>query len=249
VKVVDLFCGAGGFSLGFDYVKDFDIIYGIDSWSTACKSFHANFPDAEIDNRNALETRPSEIPKADVIIGSPPCQDFSSATMKNREPDLSLVNWFLSVVEYHKPEFWILENVPPLSKYLSHPHKVYRMNDYGVPQIRKRLFDGVYNEPRKEQIPLAFPAVLALESRWKSSAYVDKKLPRKYPRNRGIGASSAFRRLCLIPEAKLIQTFPLDFIVYGSLKEQYTQIGNAVPPLMAYHLAESLVNPQQQKIA
>jgi len=49
-----------------------------------------------------------------------------------------------------------------------------------------------------------------------------------------------FRRKSLIPEAKLIQTFPIDYIICGSLKEQYEQIGNAVPPLMSYRLAEAI---------
>lgn len=46
--------------------------------------------------------------------------------------------------------------------------------------------------------------------------------------------SWAFGRKSLIPEAKLVQTFPLDYYLAGNLREQYIQIGNAVPPLMSY---------------
>lgn len=247
MKVIDLFCGCGGFSLGFDYLDhDFELIYALDNWQIACDSYKANFPNVDIDCRDALKVQPSEIPKADVIIGSPPCKDFSSAKMSNRDPDLRLVNWFFSVIEHHQPEYWIMENVVHLQKFIKCWYYIFSMHEYGVPQIRRRLLAGGFNMPEKTLVPLAFPAVLASEDRWKSSYYIDSKSPRKYPRKRGIGASSAFRRLCLIPEVKLIQTFPLDFIVRGTLKEQYTQIGNAVPPFFAYHLAKALLKPKQQ---
>lgn len=246
MKVIDLFCGCGGFSLGFE--PHFDLVYALDNWDIACKSYEANFPNVDVDCRDALQIKPSEIPHTDVIIGSPPCQDFSSAKMGNREPDLSLVKWFLSVIEFHKPKCWIMENVPPLAKYLEVPLRIFSMYEYGVPQIRRRLFAGRFNEPSKDCTSIAFPAVIAQEKRWKPSEYIDKLCPRINPRSRGIGASSTFKRLCLIPEAKLIQTFPLDFILHGTLEEQYTQIGNAVPPLMAYRLAEAVRNPTQKML-
>lgn len=248
MKVVDLFCGCGGFSLGFDYFSDdFELVYALDNWKIACDSYKANFPDVDVNCQSALDLRASEIPRADVMIGSPPCRDFSPAKMQNRKPDLSLVNWFLEVIEHHQPQFWLLENVPHLGKFLNMcKWKIFAMNDYGVPQIRRRLFAGVYNEPEKTPIKPVFPTLLSSESRWKSSSYIDKIQPRRNPRKLGLGASSSFRRLCLIPEAKMIQTFPLDYIVLGSLKEQYKQIGNAVPPLFAFRLAEALANPTQQ---
>jgi len=246
MKVVDLFCGCGGFSFGFDYLEDFELVYALDNWDVACKSYKANFPYVDVDCRDALDVKPSEIPKADVVIGGPPCQDFSSAKMKNRKPNLSLVDWFLSVIEDQTPKFWILENVPHLSKFLKCWYRIFSMNDYGIPQIRRRLFAGSYNMPKTNPTSIIFPTVLSLESRWKSSSYIDSIQPRKYRRLKGLGASSAFRRLSLIPEVKTIQTFPLDFILCGSLNDQYTQIGNAVPPLMAYRLAEALVNPTQK---
>jgi len=248
LRVVDLFCGCGGFSLGFDFLEDFELVYALDNWSVACKSYHTNFSQVDVDCRNALEIKPFEIPKCDVVIGSPPCQDFSCAKMKRRKPDLSLVKWFLSVIECIKPKFWIMENVPQLRKYISCSSKIFAMNDYGVPQIRKRLFAGVYNEPRKEQISLAFPTVLADESRWKSSLYLKEHGIHGKFGKKGLGVSSAFRRFSLISEIKLIQTFPLDFVIHGSLKERYRQIGNAVPPFMAYRLAEAIVNPQYRPL-
>jgi DNA (cytosine-5)-methyltransferase 1 len=83
--VVDLFCGAGGFSEGFRQAG-FRVVYGLDNWPVACASFRANHPGARVDCRDALTVEPSEIPDADVIIGGPPCPDFSYANPGERRP-------------------------------------------------------------------------------------------------------------------------------------------------------------------
>ncbi|GAH68895.1 unnamed protein product, partial [marine sediment metagenome] len=59
---------------------------------------------------------------------------------------------------------------------------------------------------------------------------------------------TAFRRKALIPECKLVQTFPVDYELAGKLKERYIQIGNAVPPFMAYRLADAIMNPIQRTL-
>jgi len=250
MKVVDLFCGCGGFSLGFDYLdQEFELIYGLDNWEAACKSYRANFPYVDVDCRDALEVKPSEIPKADIVIGGPPCQDFTIARAKWRGKytppprtfDTKLVEWFLEVIDQLKPQAWIMENVPPVAQFLNSKYKkqIFKMSDYGIPQIRKRLFYGQYNDPEKSPTEIRFPTVLGSEHKggW------DYRPP-----NLGQRLGAVFRRRCLLVEAKLVQTFPLDFIVYGKLKDQYTQIGNAVPPLMAYRLAEAIAHPMQLKL-
>ncbi|WP_456327117.1 DNA cytosine methyltransferase [Archaeoglobus sp.] len=229
LTVVDLFCGCGGFSLGFDYAG-FKIIFALDNWKVACESYQANFPDVEVLCENALNLSPDDIPDADIIIGSPPCQDFSIANLKKKY-DTTLIDWFWDVVREKKPKYVIMEEVPPVKRFLPSDVpmvRIYRMCDYGVPQIRRRLFAGWFVEPAKYPINVVFPAVMATE--WKGSSG-----PRQMAR-----LSSIFRRKSLIPEAKLVQTFPLDYILCGSLKEQYEQIGNAVPPLMSYRLAEAI---------
>lgn len=229
LKVIDLFCGCGGFSLGFDYAG-FKIIYALDNWKTACESYQANFPDVEVVCEDALKLAPEDIPDADVIIGGPPCQEFSVANLKKKY-DTSLIEWFWDMVVEKNPKYVIMEEVPTVRRFLP-PNipmvRIYRMCDYGVPQIRKRLFAGRFVEPIKHPTKVIFPAVLATE--WRGSAG-----PRQMAR-----LSSVFGRKSLIPEAKLVQTFPIDYVVYGTLKEQYEQIGNAVPPLMAYRLAEAI---------
>jgi len=241
MKVVDLFCGCGGFSLGFDYLEDFELVYALDNWDVACKSYKANFPRVDVDCRDALEVKPQEIPNVDVIIGGPPCQEFSVAKASKRTYDMELVNWFLSIIEQVHPKFWIMENVPPIKPLLRNRYKkkIYKMHEYGVPQLRKRLFYGQYNEPKKEPCKIKFPTVCATEYRgpgsWRSNTgFKEARL------------STVLRRKALQHECLVVQSFPLDYVVCGKMKDRLIQIGNAVPPLFAYRLAEALVNPTQK---
>ncbi|RLI75779.1 hypothetical protein DRP05_14160 [Archaeoglobales archaeon] len=110
LKVIDLFCGCGGFSLGFDYAG-FEIIYALDNWETACKSYQVNFPQVDIYCEDALNVKPSEIPNCDIVIGSPPCQDFSVANLK-KSYDTALIDWFWGVVRRKNPKYVIMEEVP-----------------------------------------------------------------------------------------------------------------------------------------
>jgi len=246
MKVVDLFSGAGFFSLGFEAAIEYDLIYALDNWDVACQTYKSNFPYVDVDCRNALEVKVEEIPSCDIIIGGPPCQEFSIAKEKqdnhpNRTFDTSLVDWFLRVVEYIKPKYWIMENVPPVIDFIPNNvmKNIYRMCDYGIPQIRRRLFAGFYNEPKKTPINVKFPTVVATEAEG-GVIYRGPIL--------GIRLGSCFRRRSLIPEAKLVQTIPLDYVLHGKLIDQYTMIGNAVPPLMAYKFAMAILEPHQKTL-
>ena len=243
LKVADLMCGCGGFSLGFDYCFDyFDVIYALDNWDVACESFKANMPYVDVDCRDALTIKPNEIPRVDILIGSPPCQEFTIAKAFKRKTahdtrsfDMTLTNWFLSIVEYMAPSVWIMENSPVVSKFLNprYPRKILKMNDYGVPQLRKRMFAGQFLEPKKEKCLVRFPTVIN-----EGGGFIYR------PPNLGFRLGAVFRRRALIPEVKLVQTFPLDYVLCGSLSEQYLQLGNAVPPLMSFKLAEALTHKE-----
>jgi len=236
MTVVDTYSGCGGHSLGFDYLDEFfDVRYAVDNWKTACESYKANMPNVDVDCRNVLTIKPKEVPRADVLIGSPPCQEFTSARalgFQKRTFDTSLIEWFLALVRYMKPKYWIMENVPIVRNYVKAPMvKVLRMTDYGIPQLRKRMFAGIYKEPQKEPIKIRFPTVIN-----EAGGFTYR------PPNLGIRLGAVFRRRSLVQEMKLIQTFPLDYVLCGSLKDQIQQLGEAVPPLMSYKLAEAIKN-------
>jgi len=164
-RVVDLFCGAGGFSEGFRQAG-FDIVAGVDNAETACRTFALNHPGAEVINEDIRNLDVRDLPDdIDVLIGSPPCQEFSSSKKGGNgdvDKGLELVYEFLRIVDERDPDYWVMENVPRLDRHL--PCSVERTNlgsssaegqltfekevlsseRFGTPQRRKRLFSGRY---------------------------------------------------------------------------------------------------------
>ena len=79
-KTIDLFCGCGGMSLGFKNAG-YDILAAYDKWEPAAEVYKLNFDHPmylEDLSDESVQKRISSL-KPDVIIGGPPCQDFSSA--------------------------------------------------------------------------------------------------------------------------------------------------------------------------
>lgn len=123
LTVLDLFCGAGGFSEGFRQAG-FQIKTGIDRWSVAINTYNHNFGVEGI-KKDMLdfETSISEIenlPDTDVIIGSPPCVSFSSSNKSGKADKtlgLRLIRVFFRIVTVKKYKWntklkaWVMENV------------------------------------------------------------------------------------------------------------------------------------------
>lgn len=166
VNVLDLFCGAGGLSEGFQQAK-FNIVLGIDNDESALKTFKLNHPKSEILEKDMCKVTKKDIiskignEKIDLIIGGPPCQGFSLAGRRNpNDPRNTLINNFLKIVSWFKPEIFVIENVQGLksmktedgkfildtiknkSEKMKYNLQVHILNaeDYGVPQKRKRIF-------------------------------------------------------------------------------------------------------------
>ena len=156
-KVIDLFCGAGGMSLGFidpKFCGGFECVLAVDNDEAALSTHHANF-DGKVVCGNIeewLEENP-KIPKADIVIGGPPCQGFSLLN-KKRAGDHRRALWepYLNVVERCGAKLFVMENVTELfrSDELNQIRRCARkmgfetqagiLNaaDYGAPQTRKR---------------------------------------------------------------------------------------------------------------
>ncbi len=156
-KVVDVFCGGGGLSLGFENAG-FKISAAFDNWDPAIGFYEKNFdhPIVKCDLGNVHAAIPL-IKKfqPNLIIGGPPCQDFSSAGKRNENggrADLTMS--FAEVVVGVKPFYFVMENVARAlgSSAFSCAEQIFREAGYGltirvldaslcgVPQIRKRLF-------------------------------------------------------------------------------------------------------------
>lgn len=162
---IDLFSGAGGFSLGFDRVG-FKNIFSLDNDISSCKTYRKNFPKHKIIEKDIAKLTEGEIKKninnqeVDVIIGGPPCQGFSMAGNIGRkfmdDPRNHLFKKFAKIVKIVEPKFFVMENVARLythnkgdtrkkiiSKFKKIGYyvkcKILNSADYGVPQIRKRV--------------------------------------------------------------------------------------------------------------
>jgi site-specific DNA-cytosine methylase len=229
-KVIDFCCGAGGMSEGFRQAG-FEIVLGIDTWLTALKTFRHNH-NCEVlqaDIRNGLE-----LPDADGFIGSPPCQGFSRANQcQTKDLDLSIVQAFLDLVEKHKPNFWVMENVPELTACIKEPAQILKACGYGLRQKRRRAFFGTIPRDLRtfcnghEHIP----AVTACE--WKgcsSKGYVHKM-------NR---LADYLGRKATIQECRQEMGYPEEYLFHGTKKDQYIQIGNSVAPPVAKAVAGAI---------
>ena len=156
-KIIDLFCGAGGMSLGFidpRFCGGFECALAVDNDEAALATHHANFGGKVVcgNIEDWLEEHP-RIPKADVVIGGPPCQGFSLLN-KKRAGDHRRALWepYLDVVERCGAKIFVMENVSELyrSQELAQiERRARRMGfktqagilnaaDFGAPQTRKR---------------------------------------------------------------------------------------------------------------
>ena len=117
---IDLFSGAGGFSLGFKGAG-FNCVGAFDNWGPAIKTHKKNFKNTNIYTKSIEDYSNSEIKdifsktKIDVVIGGPPCQGFSSiGKQNNNDKRNDLIFEFGRVVRILNPSFFIMENVSGL---------------------------------------------------------------------------------------------------------------------------------------
>ena len=153
ITVVDLFCGAGGFGVGLR-AAGLETVHAVDSLPTAVDSYRLNFARPACLQSLCWD---AELPAADVIVGGPPCQGFSSAGQRRPEDARnSLVAVFAHLVARHRPCAFVFENVEGFltgddgryllefletligAGYCLHLRKVNAAH-YGVPQHRKRV--------------------------------------------------------------------------------------------------------------
>lgn len=155
VQVVDLFCGGGGFTEGAIRANA-EVVLSIDCWDEAIEIHKANHPNVPCENytlggsivETAAFIRSRLTPGAHFHLhGSPPCQKLSNASSSNSEEGMILVNWFIDLVRYMKPDSWSMENVVPVAKKIDKhrpgtPWVKLNSADFGVPQTRNRIFAG-----------------------------------------------------------------------------------------------------------
>ena len=181
IYVLDTFAGAGGFSLGFEQ-SGFKILGAIEVDKWACETFQFNHKNAIVIKEDITKLTDEQIKESfkntqpQIILGGPPCQGYSICNVNNgdpKDPRNSLFEEFLRLGDIFQPELMIMENVPNLTnaktgnsekvidiivkELKNREYYVYKdilsANDYGVPQIRKRLFVIASKKPLTNPFP------------------------------------------------------------------------------------------------
>ncbi len=164
-NVIDLFCGCGGLSKGFE-MAGFNIVGGVDFNKEAIETYNYNFKNAKglfIDILNLSEeeikSNFGDFNTIDIIVGGPPCQGFSSANRNkvNDDPRNKLFFQFVKFVDLYNPKVVVIENVRGIvtenngyakdqiykifeERGYKVTHKILDASEYGVPQKRMRNF-------------------------------------------------------------------------------------------------------------
>jgi DNA (cytosine-5)-methyltransferase 1 len=288
--VLDLFAGCGGLALGFES-QGFETL-GFEMDADCCATYRHNLHG---DCVQIKLTPDYTFPKAQVVIGGPPCQPFSVGGHQNGIRDArDGFPSFISAVEQAQPDIWMFENVRGL---------MYRNKDYldviiaeleglgyvvefrllnavnhGVPQNRERVIvvghrGEFHYPPIQAQRVTAGQALGDLATKiHANSKFFTKSMDQyvaKYekasscvtPRDLHLdrpartvtcrnlaGATGDMHRVVLpdgrrrrlnVHEGARLQSFPDWFEFQGTETSAFNQIGNAVPPLLAYHIAGS----------
>jgi DNA (cytosine-5)-methyltransferase 1 len=158
MQVIDLFSGCGGLSLGF-VNAGYDVLVAYDNWQPAVNIYKKNFShpiyQKDLSKLEKEDFEELENFHADLIIGGPPCQDFSSAGKRDESlgrADLTVE--YAKIVTTIKPKWFVMENVERalISNAYKNAYQMLSDNNYGltriildaslcgVPQSRKRLF-------------------------------------------------------------------------------------------------------------
>ena len=173
MNVVSLFSGGGGLDLGF-ISEGFDVIWAIDNEPNAVATYKKNIGEhIVLADINKIDIH--QIPKADILIGGPPCQSFSLAGKRDKADPRGMLVWrYLEILKYIKPKAFVFENVTGLQsaknsdgikvleilqaefKKLGYSISTQVMNavEYGVPQRRKRLIIVGLRDGMDFQFPL-----------------------------------------------------------------------------------------------
>ena len=155
MRVVDLFAGCGGMSLGFEQAG-FEVVAAFDNWDPAINIYRENFSHPiykkDLSEENICETIKNFEPN--IIMGGPPCQDYSIAGKREIGERANLTIQFARIVSEIKPEWVVFENVYNIERFPTLPKmkeilkrvgygvstKVLDASRCGVPQKRMRFF-------------------------------------------------------------------------------------------------------------
>lgn len=265
---IDLFSGIGGFHFGLSQLGG-KCLLASDIYEKANETYFTNWGIKPIGDISQVKTE--DIPKHDILCGGFPCQPFSNVGLKGglEDPRGELIYEIVRILRAKQPKAFILENVKGLksiqggktfeiilellneSGYIV-KSEILEAKDYGLPQIRKRLFFvGVRNDIQKE---FNFPSPIPLKYSL-SDVFDGKRVERDYGftvrvGGRGSGIDNRYNWdsyfvdgevTVITPEQCLmLQGFPKDFKLSGSKSDKFKQTGNSVPTTIVAEIGKEL---------
>lgn len=246
-KVVSLFSGCGGMDLGFKHAG-YELIWANDFEKAACDTYSMNLG-KHIVHGDITELDLKQIPDCDVMIGGFPCQDFSMIWKRGGlETDRgNLYKYFVKAVKLKKPRIFVAENVKGLltankgaavktitEDFARIGYKVsvdlYNFADYGVPQIRQRIFIvGVRNDVNWE---FTKPEPTHVKEKYVSAgkALVGVKKVKLNNEHQNI-AEKTKKMLNMIPEGGNFSDIPINHPLYvkGMISHVYRRLHRGKP--------------------
>lgn len=195
VRTIDLFCGAGGFSLGAHHAgMTVEAAFDLDPILTS--SYKTNFPSteirlADIATMSGSDVRDKVEGKVDGVFGGPPCQAFSSIGRRDsNDPRRLLLGHFFRLVAELEPAFFVMENVLGLAqnhsravldaaiefvvpRYTVLPPAQLDAADFGAATTRKRIFVIGYDRARCDPVQMSDIEKLSLAPTTVSDAITD----------------------------------------------------------------------------
>ena len=197
-RILDLFCGAGGFSYGMHRNQHFKTVVALDFNEKAADTFKKNMPEAEVVVGDITDIiikndiiKKSKANKVNMIIGGPPCQGFSMKGKKLglEDPRNYLFLEYLKIVEEVQPEVFVIENVKSLlstaggwfrDEILAYIEKlgysvsygILNAKRFGVPQARERAI-FICSKSRNIPLPIGTEDVVTVRDAISDLAYLE----------------------------------------------------------------------------
>lgn len=156
LRIIDLFAGCGGLTAGFHETGRYEPVAAVESDLQAAATYAQNFGD-HIHVGDIADWADGSMPRADVVVGGPPCQGFSPLGRRDpTDPRNRLWRQYVAVLERVRPAFFVMENVPQFlnsAEYRlfqrllatggaldTYAVEAFVLNaaDYGAPQARRR---------------------------------------------------------------------------------------------------------------
>ena len=294
--VISMFSGCGGMDLGFVGGFDFggrryrrlpfEIVWANDIDGLACDTYARNLDSDHLHRGSIVEAMETLPDSADVVIGGFPCQDVSINGQRSLADGNRTILYkrMIQVIRRCNPRVFVAENVKGLLMSHCKPffnqmmadfslpgykvnYKLYLAADYGVPQMRERVFivgtkgNKEFSHPKALHLRITVQEALrdlegadADKSRshiWsnaqRSPQQGDRRLKVDKPattiraeHHGNVQWHYKLDRRISLREAARLQSFPDDFEFVCAMRATERQIGNAVPPVLAWHIAKAV---------